>query len=179
MRGNDQHVDHGESGADQRCNVAYTSPPFISIPQHAGMPVLIFGMGIAEPSAACGAVHSGWKIAWLAVRRDTLTQAFYIAWRSFFHGAPRLLQLHILRLGLLQDGDVRVGMFEMKCLWPLYVKSIDFVRADVPYKQWGTIRGNPVPFCPGTEETMNALQVDQCFKLVLPELDATEKRLAG
>jgi hypothetical protein len=40
------------------------------------MPILILGVGIAEPSTACSAVLSRWKIARLVVRRHTLTQAF-------------------------------------------------------------------------------------------------------
>jgi hypothetical protein len=75
------------------------------------MPILIFGVGMAEPPAARGTVHHRWKVARLVVRRHPLTQAFYIALRSFFHRAPRLLQLRVLRLGLLQDGDVGVGIF--------------------------------------------------------------------
>src|ERR1700731_1905536 len=63
----------------------------------------------------------------------------------------------------------------MKCLRPLYVESVDFVCADVADQEWRAVRGNAVPFGPGTEETMNALQVDDRLKLVLAQLDTTEE----
>ena len=61
---------------------------------------------------------------------------------------------------------------------PLYVESVDFVRADVADDEWGAARGDAVPFGPGTEDTMNALQVDDRLKLVLAELDTTPKWFA-
>ncbi len=41
--------------------------------QHARMPLLILGVGIAEPSSARHAVHNGRMIARLIVRRHALT----------------------------------------------------------------------------------------------------------
>lgn len=64
----------GKVKARTALNKALAFAAFVSSFKGAGMPMLIFGMGFAEPFAAVRAVHGGRdKVAGVAIRRDGLT----------------------------------------------------------------------------------------------------------
>ena len=79
--------------------------------QHARMPLLILGVGIAEPPPARRAVHSRRMIARLIVRRHALTQALQFRPLRFFffhrhascrHSTRVLSQVHLAWTGAIR-----------------------------------------------------------------------------
>lgn len=94
----------------------YASPPSSPGGQRARMPLLIFGVDVAEPAAARHTVHRRRIIARLIVRRHALTQALRVrALRFFFihrpgschHSTP--VHLKCIRCGAKADRLLKAG----------------------------------------------------------------------
>jgi hypothetical protein len=101
---------------------------------------------------------------------------------STAHIAFLLLQLRILRLGFLEDGDVGVGVFSdvdksppcLHRLGEVEIEAVYFLRAFVPHQKRCVIRPQAYPGFPGIETARHFLETKKTFYFPIALLTRTK-----